>query len=118
MVYIQRGGSPVNCIYLSPISDSDSNVDVFGRVICNSADSSTVIRACGKKFLIPSHSSFLLSDISKVHLLCGMYVINYTSKFLSNFGVLCLAWFVLGLCDNLTCVMIIVIIMIMIIYHD
>jgi len=93
--------------------DSDSNVDVFGRVICNSADSSTVIRACGKKFLIPSHSSFLLSDISKVHLLCGMYVINYTSKFLSNFGVLNLAWFVLGLCDNLTCVMIIVII-----YHD
>ena len=49
-------------------------MDVFGRVVCNPADSSAVITTCGGKFLLPSRSSFLLSDISKICLLCGAYV--------------------------------------------
>ena len=43
--------------------------DVFGRMVCNSNDTDTTISVWGRKFLIPSGSSFLLSDISKIDIL-------------------------------------------------
>ena len=57
-----------------PTLDSDRNVDVFGRMIFNPADHSLTINAFERKFLIPSHSSFLLSDFSKMELLCGTFL--------------------------------------------
>ena len=45
--------------------------DVIGKVVCNSAMCDVKIRYKCQSFLVPAKSSFLLSDISKVHLLAS-----------------------------------------------
>lgn len=47
------------------------DMDLFGRVVCNNTSSDITVRAWSCKFIIPSHSSFLLSDFSKLHFLAA-----------------------------------------------
>ena len=83
-----------------PTLDSDHNVDVFGRIICNPADHSVTISAFERKLLIPSHSSFLLSDFSKMELLCGTFISTYQFYNTCKVGLLfffspnlCMSWY-------------------------
>lgn len=45
---------------------STSHVDLFSRVTENRADWATVVTLMGEEYVIPPHTAFLLSDLSKI----------------------------------------------------
>ena len=63
-VYLQT-----NIIMLIHNPDCLTDLDLYGHLVCNPSDMSVDIPALGRRFHIPSHSSFLLSDFSKIGLL-------------------------------------------------
>lgn len=45
------------------------HIEAFGKFICNVTSQDVYVTACCSAVLLPSCSTFLMSDISKVHLL-------------------------------------------------
>ena len=54
------------CSFLENLGKS---VDVFGKVIINITSHDVCIITCGCDIVIPSHSTFLMSDLCKINLL-------------------------------------------------
>lgn len=79
--YVMLSISVVSCpllslSFLSILDDFDKDIDVFGKIICNRASRDIRVTVCGSKVIIPSSSSFLLSDICKVQLLKNFSTYN------------------------------------------
>ena len=66
----------LSLFFLSILDDFDKDIDVFGKIICNRASRDIRVTVCGNRVIIPSSSSFLLSDICKVQLLKNFSTYN------------------------------------------
>ena len=76
-VLLQCGITLLVCVLYALIAlctdpEKQENIDIFGRVVTNICDQTRNITVLGRPFLIPSKSTFLLSDLCQV---CQLY--NY-----------------------------------------